>query len=253
MRNLLHDMNPSVKFLIVAVSMLTIAFFFDPWTPFLFWLAVLVLQVLLSRINWKIWALFMLPFLLGAFGYLWTTIVFGADTSGEVIWSVASFDVTAEQLDTALSLAFRVLAFSTLSLMFAFTTDPVKFIMSLMQQLKLSPKLAYGIMVGYQFLPVMKDEFTQIQQAHRLRGLDMEKRLVQRVFGMRRLLIPMLAGAVRKAERSAFAMEARGFTGESRTAYYKPVKLSRLDAWMSCLFLLLLIGSCTGGVLLHGK
>ena len=80
---------------------------------------------------------------------IWTTVVFGAETGGTVIWSFAGFEVMDEQWATALSLSFRVMAFSTLSLMFAFTTDPVKFIMSLMQQLKLSPKLAYGIMVGY--------------------------------------------------------------------------------------------------------
>nr|WP_316046484.1 energy-coupling factor transporter transmembrane component T [Planococcus glaciei] len=177
MRNLLHDMNPSVKFIVVTLSMIAIAFFFNPWTPLIFWMGVLLFQVFLSRLNWKVWALFMLPFTIGAFGYLWTTLVFGIETGGRIIWSFAGLDITAEQLETALSLSFRVLAFSTLSLMFAFTTDPVKFIMSLMQQLKLSPKLAYGVMVGYQFLPVMKDEFTQIQQAQRLRGAVEEKRM----------------------------------------------------------------------------
>lgn len=247
MRNLLHDMNPSVKFVLVTLSMLAIAFFFNPWTPLLFWLGIILLQLTMSRINWKLWLLFMLPFSIGAFGYLWTTVVFGADTGGTVIFSFAGIDVTDEQWARALSLAFRVMAFSTLSLLFAFTTDPVKFIMSLMQQLRLSPKLAYGAMVGYQFLPVMKDEFTQIQQAQRLRGADNEKHSWQRLVGMRRVLIPMLAGAVRKAERSAFAMEARGFTGEPRSAYYRPVRVGRTDLLMSGVFLVLLLASCIGG------
>ncbi|MBD8014194.1 energy-coupling factor transporter transmembrane component T family protein [Planococcus wigleyi] len=247
MRNLLHDMNPSVKFVLVTVSMLALAFFFNPWTPLLFWLGILLLQLTMSRTKWKLWLLFMLPFSIGAFGYLWTTVVFGADTGGTVIWSFAGIDVTDEQWARALSLALRVMAFSTLSLLFAFTTDPVKFIMSLMQQLKLSPKMAYGIMVGYQFLPVMKDEFTQIQQAQRLRGAEMKKYSWQRLLEMRRILIPMLAGAVRKAERSAFAMEARGFTGEPRSAYYRPVRIGRTDIWMSGVFLVILLASCIGG------
>lgn len=194
----------------------------------------------------------MLPFVLGAFGYLWTTIVFGAETGGTVIWSLWGFDVTDEQLALALSLSFRVLAFSSLSLLFALTTDPVRFVMSLMQQLKLSPKLAYGVLVGYQFLPVLKDEFFQIQQAHRLRGAIVEKFWWQRVLGVRRVIIPMLAGAVRKAERSAFAMEARGFTGESRTEFYRPIQTGSLDIMMSLVFLGLLIGSCLCGVFLSG-
>jgi len=240
-------MNPAVKFLLVTVSMLALAFFFNPWTPLLFWLGILLLQLTMSRTKWKLWLLFMLPFSIGAFGYLWTTVVFGADTGGTVIWSFAGIDVTDEQWARALSLALRVMAFSTLSLLFAFTTDPVKFIMSLMQQLKLSPKMAYGIMVGYQFLPVMKDEFIQIQQAQRLRGAKMKKYSWQRLLEMRRILIPMLAGAVRKAERSAFAMEARGFTGEPRSAYYRPVRVGRTDIWMSGVFLVILLASCIGG------
>lgn len=192
----------------------------------------------------------MLPFALGAFGYLWTTIVFASDATGQVIWSFFKFQVTADQLETALSLAFRVMAFSTLSLMFAFTTDPVKFIMSLMQQLKLSPKLAYGVLAGYQFLPVMKDEFNQIQQAHRLRGADVEKNFIQRLFGMQRILMPMLAGAVRKAERSAFAMEARGFTGEARNDYYQLINFGKADIVMCVVFIVLLAASCASGFLL---
>ncbi|ANU28258.1 cobalt transporter [Planococcus versutus] len=240
-------MNPSVKFVLVTVSMLVLSLFFNPWTPLLFWLSIFFLQLTMSRTNWKLWLLFMIPFSIGAFGYLWTTVVFGADTGGTIIWSFAGIDVTGAQWAHALSLAFRVMAFSTLSLLFAFTTDPVKFILSLMQQLKLSPKLAYGVMVGYQFLPVMKDEFIQIQQAQRLRGAEIQKYSWKRLVAIRRVLIPMLTGAVRKAERSAFAMEARGFTGKPRSAYYRPIRLRRLDVLMSGIFMTILLVSCLIG------
>lgn len=250
MRNLLHDMNPSLKFITVTIAMLGLAFFFNPWTPLLFFFSIVLLQLFCSRMDWKIWTLFMLPFAFGAFGYLWTTIVFSAETGGTVIWSVFGFDVTDKQWALALSLSFRVLAFSSLSLLFALTTDPVSFVMSLMQQLKLSPKLAYGVLVGYQFLPVLKDEFFQIQQAHRLRGAATEKYGWQRLLGIRRVIIPMLAGAVRKAERSAFAMEARGFTGEPRKEFYRPIQTGPLDIVMSLGLLALLVGSCVCGIFL---
>lgn len=250
MSRLLHDMNPSVKFLVVIIAMLTMAFFFNPWTPLFFWIGILVFQAAASRINWKLWVLIMLPFTLGAAGYLWTTLVFGADTGGEIIGSFLGIDVTDEQWARAWSLTFRVMAFSSLSLLFALTTDPVTFIMSLMQQLRLPPKLAYGTMVSYQFLPVLKDELVQIRQAQRLRGADEGKRWWQRALGMRRLLIPMLAGAVRKAERTAFAMEARGFTGEPRSEFHRPVELRATDLALAGVFLLLLVGSCAAGVVM---
>lgn len=248
MKNALHRMNPSVKFLAITVCMFTMAFFFDPWTPLVFWIGVLVLQVFFSRINWKKWLLFMLPFFVTAFGYFWTTLVFAEDQSGPIVWSIWNLQITETQLDYALSLSFRVLAFSSLSLLFALTTNPVTFILSLMQQLKLSPKIAYGVMVGYQFLPVLKDEFVQIQQAHRLRGATQEKNALQRLLGVRRVLIPMLAGAVRKAERAAFAMEARGFTGEQRSSYFRVISIGKVDVALVILFLLVLVFSCTNGL-----
>lgn len=244
MKNALYKMNPSVKFLLITVCMFTMAFFFDPWTPLVFWVGVFLLQLLCSQVKWKKWLLFMLPFFITAFGYFWTTIVFAKDQPGSVIWSFGTIEITNIQLEYALSLSFRVLAFSSLSLLFALTTNPITFILSLMQQLKLSPKIAYGVMVGYQFLPVLKEEFIHIQQAHRLRGVT-QKNALKRLLGIRRVLIPMLAGAVRRAERAAFAMEARGFTGERRSSYFQMISIGKVDAVIAVLFLLLLVLSCT--------
>ncbi|MGN7388657.1 energy-coupling factor transporter transmembrane component T family protein [Sporosarcina sp. SAFN-015] len=245
MNSALHNMNPAAKFIVVTICMLTMAFFFNPWTPLFMWVGVLIVQLLFSRIDWKLWILFMIPFFIMAFGYFWTTLVFAEDKSGPVVLSIWSINITEVQLNHALSLSFRVLAFSGLSLLFALTTNPVSFILSLMQQMKLSPKIAYSILVGYQFLPVLKDEFVQIQQAHRLRGAMQEKNVVHRLLHLRKILLPMLAGAVRKAERAAFAMEARGFTGEKRKDFYKIVRVSKLDGYLVSLFMLLLVVSCT--------
>lgn len=246
----LHEMNPSLKFILLACSMFAMAFFFNPLTPSIFFIGVVLIQLLFSRINWKAWSLFMIPISFTAIGYLWTTVVFSAEQAGPVIFSWHGFVVTEAQWHTALSLAFRVFAFASLSMLFAFTTDPVRFVMSLMQQLKLPPKLAYGVMVGYQFLPIIKDEFIQTRHAHRLRGIGEEKNLLKRLIGLRKLLMPLLAGAVRSAERSAFAMEARGFTGERRSVYFEPITVNRLD-WLLCLLLIaLLVASCIGGSIL---
>lgn len=187
----------------------------------------------------------MIPFIIMAFGYFWTTLVFAADKTGPVVWTIGSMEIREVPLNHALALSFRVLAFSGLSLLFALTTKPVSFILSLMQQMKLSPKIAYSILVGYQFLPVLKDEFVQIRQAHRLRGAAQDSNVIVRLLNMRKILLPMLAGAVRKAERAAFAMEARGFTGEKRKSFYHIVGVGKVDGYMSVLFLVLLIASCT--------
>lgn len=251
MKLLLNDMNPSVKFVIVTFSMIVLAFFFNPWTPLFFCCGIIVLQIVFSQTNWKLWFVCMLPFTFGAFGYLWTTLVFGRASSGTVIFSSVFFDITDHQLNLALSLSLRVLAFSVLSLMFAFTTAPVKFVMSLMQQMKLSPKLAYSVLVGYHFLPLIKDEFMQIKQVHEMRTFSVENSRGLRLTSITRMLIPTLAGSVRKAESAAFAMEARGFTGEARTSFFRPITIKPSDYWFSLLFAALLAACCIFGALLN--
>lgn len=75
----------------------------------------------------------------------------------------------------SMSLALRSLCFIGLSLLFAFTTDPTKFMLSLMQQVRLSPKLTYGILAGYRFVPTFKHELDLLKKAHRIRGLGRAK------------------------------------------------------------------------------
>lgn len=251
MKHLLNDMNPSFKFVVVTLSMIVMAFFFNPWTPLIFCCGIVLLQILFSQTNWKLWLVCMVPFAFGAFGYLWTTLVFGRASSGTIIWSSGFFDITDQQLNLAMSLSFRVLAFSVLSLMFAFTTAPVKFVMSLMQQMKLSPKLAYSVLVGYHFLPLIKDEFVQIKQVHEMRNVSVKNSRWLQLTSIYGMLIPTLAGSVRKAESAAFAMEARGFTGEPRTSYFRPIRIKPRDYWLSLLFSALLAASCIIGVLLE--
>ena len=206
---------------------------------------MLLLQLLFSKINWKR----LDPVHDSVFHHGVRVFLDNARFCGRKVRSCRPvnmvFQITEIQLNHALSLSFRVLAFSGLSLLFALTTNPVSFILSLMQQMKLSPKIAYSILVGYQFLPVLKDEFVQIQQAHRLRGAMQEKNVIRRLLHMRKILLPMLAGAVRKAERAAFAMEARGFTGEKRNSFYKVIRVGKVDGYMVSLFMLLLVISCT--------
>ena len=44
----------------------------------------------------------MIPFVITAFGYLWTTILFAAEAGGTVIWTWKHIEVTDEQLATGI-------------------------------------------------------------------------------------------------------------------------------------------------------
>ncbi|WP_251139196.1 energy-coupling factor transporter transmembrane component T [Exiguobacterium sp. s146] len=232
-----HEMNPTIKFLTVTLLMFGLAFIYNPWTPLTVFIGILILQSLFSSISWRRWGLFMIPFLFTALGTLWTTLVFGKETGGEILFTLLGNDVTAENVMLAATLALRVLAFTAVSLLFTLTTDPKRFIYSLMQQGKLSPKIAYSVFVGFRFFPILKHELMQLYETHALRGIRLETRL-DHIRHAPKLIIPLLAGAIRQAERIAFSMEARGFTGEPR-ATYEVVPVTRSDFLMASLLLLL--------------
>ncbi|UTT44330.1 energy-coupling factor transporter transmembrane component T family protein [Exiguobacterium aurantiacum] len=232
-----QEMNPTIKFMTVTCVMFGLAFMYNPWTPLIVFLGTLILQTLFSDVSWRRWGLFMIPFLLTALGTLWTTLVFGKETSGEVLFKLLGNDVTEENVMLAATLSLRVLAFTALSLLFTLTTDPKRFVYSLMQQAKLSPKIAYSVFVGFRFFPILKQELMQLYETHALRGVRLETRL-DHIRHVPKIIIPLLAGAIRQAERIAFSMEARGFTGEPR-ATYEVVPVTQRDYLLATLLFLL--------------
>ena len=100
------------------------------------------------------------------------------------------------------------------------------------------PKFAYGLLAGYRFLPLLHDELKIIRHAHRVRGVNREKGIRGKLTSMMRYVIPLLASAIRKAERAAIAMESKGFTGSRDRTYYHKLYVR----WQDWLFLVMIIG-----------
>lgn len=231
---LLNEMNPSIKGLTVILGVILLSLAFDPVTISISLIYVLSVTALFGRISWRRWLLLFVPFFIMAIGYFWTAALFPRSDlpqDSPLIFSWGPLKMTEAGFSLALSLALRTLMFSALSLMFVLTTEPVKFMFSLMQQCKLPPKLAYGILAGFRFLPLFREELRIMQQAHRMRGIWREKRNIRSMLhAFKRYSIPLLASAIRKSERVAVAMVSRGFTGGKRD-FYCQLKIRPRD-WM---------------------
>lgn len=233
----LHDMNPTVKFVTLTLIMFGLALFYNPWTPLVIIVGTLLIQLVATDVSWKRWGLFLIPFLITAIGTFWTTLVFGKDLGGETWMTILGQDITVEERRVAVALSLRVLAFTVLSLLFMMTTDSKRFVMSLMQQAKLSPTIAYSALVGFRFIPLLQRELQQLQYAHRLRGVPLDTKW-ERLRHVPKLLLPLLAGSIRRAERIAFSMEARGFTSGKRTIFDKIEIKSNDFVWSGVLLTL---------------
>ncbi|MCY8505250.1 CbiQ family ECF transporter T component [Bacillus atrophaeus] len=241
MNQQLQTINPTIKAAAVFCCVVMLSFIYNPYTPACFYVIIVVGVLSAARISLKKWLLFTIPFLILAAGCMWTAAVFGKvpTTADNLLFEAGPFEINRENALVGISLGFRILCFSALSMMFIFTTDPILFMLSLVQQCRLSPKLAYGIIAGFRFLPLLKDEVQIIQQAHKIRGGASENGLKEKLAAMKRYTIPLLASAIRKAERTAIAMESKGFTGSRNRTYYRTLTVAPRD-WLFFLLVLLL-------------
>nr|WP_290443547.1 energy-coupling factor transporter transmembrane component T [Sporolactobacillus kofuensis] len=130
--------------------------------------------------------------------------------------------ITQESLARGILLGLRTFTFSLVGMLFATTTLPVPFFYSLMQQLKVPVRFAYGCLAAFRMIPMMAEELTHIRQAMIVRGMTKQKGIKAYYARLNHYLLTMLAQSIRRAQRTAIAMEAKRFSmKESRTFYYQ--------------------------------
>ena len=229
----LHRRNPALKLASLMVPMLAVTLAFDPWTPLVFLVLALLALRVLGRIPLRSLARpLTLLMLLGSIGLMASNAFFYASPAGSsvtVLWTGGAFRVTLEGLRVGLALTMRMMAIVLLSFLFVATTDPTDFVLSLIQQVHLPFRLGYGILVAYRFVPMWRTELDIIRSAHRIRGVGERTSLRGRWEQLRRYAVPLLASAIRKAERVAIAMDSKAFGALPERTYYRQLDLTRAD------------------------
>ncbi|WP_306117991.1 MULTISPECIES: energy-coupling factor transporter transmembrane component T [unclassified Roseitalea] len=192
--------------------------------------ASLALIVLERRSPFLVLAL-MVPFALFGFGFFTTSVLFRQD-SAFALKVAAETPFGAPAVSAGLILFFRAIACGMASAVFALTTDPGALIKALMVHWRLPPQIGFALFQALQLVPDLGREMQQIRLARAMR----RGRPPRRVPGpteLVSLIVPLLAYAIRRAGRSALAMEARGLApGAPRTVTGAPA-LTRKDAVFS--------------------
>ena len=155
------------------------------------------------------------PFVLFGFGFLTTNILFRQENSAVAVFSA---DLAASEAGRAgLVLFLRAIAGGMVSIFFARAIDPGGFVRALMAYLRLPPSIAYALFAAMQMVPDLAGKAQQIRLADAMRRGRPLRRIPSPI-GILRLVIPLIAFAIRRAGRTAIAMEARGFAaGRPRT------------------------------------
>lgn len=216
--------NPTMKLLLVFAVSLVALFVLDPVTPAVLYLLALAAVAASTRLPARTLALAHLPFAAFALGLLLVNIL---SRPGNILWEAGWLRVTEEGLAVGAALALRTLLIGVLSIGFVLSTDPVALMTSLHQQARLGPRVTYAVLAGYRMLQEMPREWQTIRQAHAVRGVPDPGR-VDRVRALGRAGFALLVVSVRRGERIARALEARGLGLSPRTTW-RPVHIDRGD------------------------
>ena len=138
-------------------------------------------------------------------------VLFAAEQLGPIIVELGPLQIGAETLVNGAGLALRLVAIALAGLLATATSDPVDIADALVQQLRLSPRFAIGVLAALRLVPLLAQEWQTIAMARRARGVDAGRSPIAavRLFGGQ--MMSLLVGAIRRGSRMALAMEARGF------------------------------------------
>ncbi|MGE6630548.1 energy-coupling factor transporter transmembrane component T family protein [Bacillus sp. NPDC077027] len=228
----LSTVNPAVKLFAHLLVMCFLMAITDPVKTLLICLLAIGIGLVLGGWNFRYLFTRFVPYLFFFILVFWMMAAFGK--GDHTVWKWAWFHITGESLKNGLTIALRMLGFVTFGLLFTSTTDLTAFMMSLIHQCRLSPKWAYGMLAGFRFIPLFQTELKQMKAAHKIRGYKQKNSWKAFV----RYALPLFTQGVRKSERIAIAMEARGFTGTRQRTYYHVLTTSLKDY----LYLFLLCG-----------
>jgi energy-coupling factor transport system permease protein len=100
---------------------------------------------------------------------------------------------------------------AALGIAFGLTTDTTRLVDALVQQAHMPERFAYGALAAFQAIPRLAEDLVALREARRIRGL--------RASWHPRILVGLLVLAIRRADRLAVAMDARGFGSGQRTRF----------------------------------
>lgn len=230
----MKSLNPAYKMLSIILASLILSTTFHIRVNLVVALVSIVITFCTQGVNRRGLFFAMVPFLIAAMGMFTTGLLFGnhGTDAGIEVTAFGQRTLYASNMLTAMQLSSRILAYGGLGMLYAFTTDAFELVMSLMQQFKLPPKFAYGILAAYHFFPVVKEEYGIVGASLKVRGVKVG-------FASPKRIIPMLVQAMERSQSLAMAMESRGFQDDAPRKVAFQTKLRARDF----LFLIVLNGS----------
>ncbi len=217
----------------LAASILTL----DPVVP-----ARLALAAVVALVLWSGLPLGRIPGRLAPLGFaivsltVFSILLSGsnADRSLAGLVQVGPVRITWPALSAGLAIGLRVVVIGLTTLLVVGPSDPTRMADSLVQQWHVPDRFAYGTLAALRVAPFMAGDWAIIAAARRLRGIG-PRGVTGRVRDFGDRLLVMLVSAIRRAERLALAMDARGFDGGIERTHFRELRTTWRD-WLTIAF-----------------
>ncbi len=235
----LHRLNPISKMLSTIPLVLLVLFVTDPWTPLIFCLLFALVTVGLGKIPIIHYSKIMLPLIVFSLIFVITypfLVSVERVTHTPIAFSIGAITVYWGGIVFAVVIALRMCAIIMSALLFSLTTNFSDFVGALVQQMKIPYKIGYTSMAAFRFIPLLNFELSVIRAAHKIRGVSDKSGPRAKFQQMKRYTIPLLSTAIRKAERTALAMDSRAFGAFDTRTYYRILKFKISDLIFIILF-----------------
>jgi len=210
----LPSLNPLAKIAATAPAIVVLVFVRDLATPLTFLALAYVLLLIGARIG-RAGAL-----VLGVgipAGAAVLTIAFSlwadparVDRSAALV-QLGGWTLFGGAVEVGAATALRLAAIAALALVSGLTSTGPDLVRASVQQLRVPYRVGYTALAAFRFVPRFRHDLEQIRRAHRVRGAHGGRGPVAAVARWAGYPVPLLAGAIRHAERVALAMDARAF------------------------------------------
>ncbi|WP_195156594.1 energy-coupling factor transporter transmembrane protein EcfT [Haloarcula sp. CBA1127] len=217
----------------------------DPYTPLVFIMVGTLMTVFLGRLSPVKYLRVAAPLAALAVGFVFVyPFVVGSPdgASGEILAFLGPFTVREAGLRVGAATGLRILALSVLSLLFVITTDTESFLHALVQNVDMPYQIGYSAMAALRFAPMMRSDVQTVRAAHTVRGVPDTNGLRDRLQRATRYAIPLFVNAIRRAERTALAMDARAFDAYDERTYHRRQSVTKKDVAFVTLFWTLTVG-----------
>lgn len=210
----LHRIHPLAKLGIALVATIVLLVVNEPITPLVIGGVALLVMLVGTRLSWaqRVFALLGLPAVAAVLTVTLGVWIDPALTVGTpTIVSIGDWDFRRGALEASLPTALRLVAIVAVALMSGVSTAGEDVVRALVQQLRVPYRFGYAGLAAMRFVPRFRRELEIIRQAQRARGVSFGPGPIGWVRRQLASLVPLIAAALRHADRVALAMDARAF------------------------------------------